>query len=83
MALASSMNFIRKTIAECLQVLHTDIVQLWNIQADCGVYLLISSPLLTLMEIVLLVSGKRGAEKLMIEFVRNQYDEPSDPNTIL
>ena len=83
MGLASSVNFLGKTIEECLRVLHTDIVRLWNIQADCGVYLLISSPLLTLMEIVLLVSGKRGAEKLLIELVRNQYDDPSDPNTIL
>ena len=82
MGLASSINFLGTTIEKYLQVLHTDIVQLWNIQPDCGVYLLISSPLLTLMEIVLLVSGKRGAEKLMIELVRNQYDEPSDPNAI-
>ena len=63
MGLASSMNFLGKTIEECLQVLHTDIVQVWNIQDDCGVYPLISSPLLTLTEIVLLVSGKQGTEK--------------------
>ena len=63
MGLASSMNFLGKTIEECLQALHTDIVQLWNIQDDCGVNTSISFPLLTLMEIVLLVSGKRGAEK--------------------
>ena len=71
MGLASSINFLGKTIEACLQVLHTDIVQVWNIQDDCGVNTLMSSPLLTLMEIVLLVSGKRGAEKLMIELVRN------------
>ena len=59
MGLAASVKFLGKTVEECLRVLHTDIVQVWNIQDDFGV---ISFPLLTLMEIVLLVSEKRGAE---------------------
>ena len=52
-----------KTIEECLWVLHTDIIQVWNIQDDCGVNILISRPFLTLTEIVVLVSGKCGTEK--------------------
>ena len=63
MGLSASVKFPGKTIEECLLVLHTDIVQVWNIQDDCGVNTLISFPLPTLMIIVLLVSGKRGAEK--------------------
>ena len=63
MGLAASVNFQGKTIEECLQVLHTDIVQVWNIQDHCGVNTSILFPLLTLMEIVLLVSGKQGTEK--------------------
>ena len=43
MGLAASVNFPGKTIEACLQVLHTDIVQVWNIQDDCGVTTLISS----------------------------------------
>ena len=63
MGLAASVKFPGKTIEECLRVLHTDIVQVWNIQDDCGVNTSISFPLLTLMKIVLLVSGKQGTEK--------------------
>ncbi|EDR01064.1 uncharacterized protein LACBIDRAFT_312663 [Laccaria bicolor S238N-H82] len=64
MGLAASVNFPGNTIEECLQVLHTDIVQVWNIQDDCG-YL-----------------ESKELKKLMIELVGNQYDGPSDPNTI-
>ena len=63
MGLAAGVKFTGKTIEECLRVLHTDIVQVWNIQDDSGVNTSISFPLLTLMEIVLLVSGKPGTEK--------------------
>ena len=63
MGLAASVKFSGKTIEECLRVLHTDIVRVWNIQDDYGVYPLISSPLLTLTEIVPLVSGRQGAQK--------------------
>ena len=63
MGLAASVKFRGKTIEECLRVLHTDIVQVWNIQDDCGVNTLISFPLFTLMGIVPLVSGKQGTEK--------------------
>jgi hypothetical protein len=63
MGLAASVNFPGKTIEACLQVLHTDIVQVWNIQDDCGVNTLMSFTLLTFTEIVLLVSGKQGTEK--------------------
>ena len=62
MGLAASVNFPGKTIEACLQVLHTDILEVWNIQDDCGVNTSMSSPLLTLTEIVLLVSGKQGTE---------------------
>jgi hypothetical protein len=44
-----------------------------------GVNTLISLPLLTLTEIVLLVPGKE-LKMLMIAPVRNQYDELSNPN---
>ncbi|EDR01051.1 uncharacterized protein LACBIDRAFT_312614 [Laccaria bicolor S238N-H82] len=64
MGLVASVNFPGKTIEECLQVLHTDIVEVWNIQDGCG-YL-----------------ESKELKKLMIELVGNQYDEPSDPNTI-
>ncbi|EDR01832.1 uncharacterized protein LACBIDRAFT_332854 [Laccaria bicolor S238N-H82] len=64
MGLAASVNFPGKTIEECLRVLHTDIVEVWNIQDGCG-YL-----------------ESKELKKLMFELVGNQYDEPSDPNTI-
>ena len=63
MGLVASVKLQGKTIEDCLRVLHTDIVQVWNIQDDYGVYALISSPLLTLTKIVPLVSGKQGAQK--------------------
>ncbi|EDQ99134.1 uncharacterized protein LACBIDRAFT_296017 [Laccaria bicolor S238N-H82] len=36
MDLAASAKFLGNTIEECQRVLHTDIVQVWNIQDDCG-----------------------------------------------
>ncbi|EDQ98791.1 uncharacterized protein LACBIDRAFT_296173 [Laccaria bicolor S238N-H82] len=36
MGLAASAKFLGNTIEECQRVLHTDIVQVWNIQDDCG-----------------------------------------------
>jgi hypothetical protein len=56
------VNFPGKTMEACLRVLHTDIVQVWNIPDDCGVNTSISSPLLTLTGIVLLVPEKQGTE---------------------
>ena len=61
MGLAASVNFPGNTIEKCLQVLHTDILRVWNIQ-DLGVNTSISSSLLTLTQIVLLVPGQRGTE---------------------
>ena len=58
MGLAASVKFPGKTIEACLQVLHTDMVQVWNIQDEYGVNILISCRLLTLTEVVVLVSGK-------------------------
>ena len=62
MGLAASVNFPGKTIEACLQVLHTDIVRVWNIQDPCGVNTSISSPLPALTEIVLSAPGKQGTE---------------------
>ncbi|KIJ99117.1 hypothetical protein K443DRAFT_8630 [Laccaria amethystina LaAM-08-1] len=36
LGLAASVNFPGKTMEACLRVLHTDIVQVWNIPDDCG-----------------------------------------------
>ena len=58
MGLAASVIFPGKTMEACLQVLHTDMVQVWNIQDEYRVSILILCRLLTLTEVVVLVSGK-------------------------
>ena len=56
------MHIPRKTIEECLHVLHTDIVRVWKIRDELGVNTSISCPL-PLTEIVRIVPGKQGTEK--------------------
>jgi len=47
--LASSANFPGKTLEACLQVLHADIVRIWNIQDDFAVIVHTSSSLLAIL----------------------------------